>query len=125
MNIRTKQISIERSARFEEPLQKVELVEEKFAEIPSCYADHLGDESGSEGSDFAEMRSDISEKNISGLESYYQVKTHLQTWAKNTLSSVGPNIGNLADPRRTRSDFQREGIDISCHDSFILKKFCF
>ena len=64
LNIITKHIFIEISVRFEEPLQEVELVEENFAEIPSCSPDHLGDESGSEGYDFEEMISDISEKYI-------------------------------------------------------------
>ena len=64
MNIRTKKKIVEKSVIFEEPLQEVELVEENSAEISSCSADHLGDESGSEGSDFSEMISDISEKYI-------------------------------------------------------------
>ena len=76
----------------------------------------MGDESGSEGSNFAELISDISEQDISGSESDSEVQTHLPSWAKKTLSSVGENIGNLVDPRRTRSDFQRAGIDISCND---------
>ena len=62
MNIRTKQIFIQISVLFEEPLQEVELVEENSIEIPSYSADHLVDESGSEGYDFEEMISDISEK---------------------------------------------------------------
>ena len=92
MNIRTKHIFIEISVHFEEPLQEVELVEKKTAEIPSCSADHLDDENGSEGSDIVDMMSDISEKNISGSESYSDVSTHLPTWAKKTLSSAGTNI---------------------------------
>ena len=70
------------------------------------------------------MMFDISEKNISGLESYFDVSTHLPTWAKKTLSSDGKSIGNPADPRRTWSDFQRAGIDLSCHDSF-LSETCY
>ena len=66
MNIRTKQIFIEISVRFEEPLQEVELVEENSAEIPSCSVDHLGDKNGCEGFYFAEIIYDISEKYISG-----------------------------------------------------------
>ena len=42
-----KNIFIERSVHFEEPLQDVELVEEETAEIPSCSADHSNDENGS------------------------------------------------------------------------------
>ena len=52
------------------------------------------------------------------------VQTHLPTWAKQTLSSVGENIGNPDDPRRTWSDFQREGIALSCPD-YLLSKNCF
>ena len=59
MNIRTKQIFIERSVCFEEPLQEVELVEEETAEIPSFFADHFDDENGSEGYDISDMISDI------------------------------------------------------------------
>ena len=70
----------------------------------------MDDEIGSEGSDISDMISDISEKNISGSESDSDVSTHLPTWAKKTLSSDGENIGNPVDPRRTRSNFQREGI---------------
>ena len=84
----------------------------------------MGDESGSEGSDFGDMISDISEKNISGSESDSEVQTHLPTWAKKTLSSVGENIGNPADPRRTWSEFQREGIVLFCHDD-LLSKNCY
>ena len=61
---------------------------ENYVEIPSCSADHFGDKSGIEGSDFSYMLSDISEKNISGSESDSDVPTHLPTLAKKTLSSV-------------------------------------
>ena len=63
--------------------------------------------------------SDISENNISFYESYSNVPTHLPKWAKKTLSSVGLNVGNPTDPRRTRSYFQREGITLYCNDYFI------
>ena len=101
LNIRTKQIFIERSVQFEEPLQEVELVEENSVEIPSCSAGHLGDESGSEGYYFAYMIYNISDKNILGSKSYFYISTHLPTCDKKTLSSAGTNIGNAADPRRT------------------------
>ena len=101
----TKQVFIERSVRFEEPLQDVELVEEETAEIPSCSVDHSDDENGSEGSDILDIMSDISENNISGSESYSNHPTHLPKWAKKTLSFTRTNIGNLVDPRRTRSYF--------------------
>ena len=101
LNIRTKWIFIERSVCFEEPLQEVELVEENIVEIPSCSTDHLDNENGSEGSDIADLMSDISEKHISDSESDYDVSTHLPTWAKKTLSFFRTNIENPVDPRRT------------------------
>ena len=52
------------------------------------------------------------------------MQTHLPTWAKQTLSFAGDNIGNPYDPRRTRFDFQREGIALSCHDS-LMSKNCY
>ena len=51
MNIKTKNIFIERSVRFEEPLQDVKLVEEETDEIPSCSADDSDDENASVSSD--------------------------------------------------------------------------
>ena len=119
MNIITKQIFIERSVHFEEPLQQVELVKEETTEIPSCSADHSDDENESERSDISYLMSDISEHNISVSESYPNFPTHLTKWAKETLPSIGTNIGNPVDPRRTRSYFQREGISIYFHDSSI------
>ena len=66
LNIRTKQIFIERSVRFEEPLQEAELVKEKSAEIPSYSAHYSDDKIGSDGSDFDDMMYDIIQKQISG-----------------------------------------------------------
>ena len=121
MNIRTKQIFIKISVKFDEPLQEVELVEENSAEIPSCSADNLGDESGSEGFNFEYMIYNISEKNISVLESYSEMPNHLPIWPKKTLSSVRQNIGNSTDPRRTQSDFQRACIALSCPYSLLFE----
>ena len=42
-----------------------------------------------------------------------------QLGLKKTLSSARTNIGNPIDQRRTRSDFQRAGIALSCHDSLL------
>ena len=42
---------------------------------------------------------------------------HLPKLAEKSLSSAGLDVGNPADPRRTRSDFQRAGIYFSCSDS--------
>ena len=52
------------------------------------------------------------------------MQNHLPTWARQTLSSAGDNIGNPDDPRRTRSDFQREGIALSCPDN-LMSETCY
>ena len=64
INIRTKNIFIERSVRFEEPLQDVELVEQETAEIPSLSAEDSGDEDESVSSDILDPMFDISEHEI-------------------------------------------------------------
>ena len=79
----------------------------------------MGDKSGSDDSDFEEMIADINEKEISDSE----VKKNLSTWAKKTLSSTGENIGNPANPRRTRSKFQRAGIAFSFHDDLLSETY--
>ena len=53
---------MERSVKFDEPLQEVELVEENFADLPSSSADNLGDKIGGDDSNFSEMIYDVSEK---------------------------------------------------------------
>ena len=108
MNIITKHIFIEISVRFEEPLQEVELVKDETYEIPSYSADHLDDESGSEGSDIVDLMSDINKQNILGSKSYSDVSNHLPNWAKKTLSSAWTNIGNPANPRRTGLIFKEK-----------------
>ena len=97
----TKNIFIERSVRFEEPLQDVKLVEEEAAEIPSRSAEDSNDENASVSSDISYMMSDIRENDISCSESDPNVPTHLPKWAEKTLSYVGLNVGNPAHPRRT------------------------
>ena len=52
------------------------------------------------------------------------MQTHLPTWAKQTLSSAGDNIGNPDDPRRTRSDFQRAVIALSCNE-YLMSDTCY
>ena len=52
------------------------------------------------------------------------MQKNLPTWAKKTLSSAGESIRNLVVPRRTRSEFQRAGIALSCHDD-LLSKTCY
>ena len=91
----------------------MKLVEEKTIEIPSRSAEDSGDKNESVSSDISEMMSDISENDIPGFETYPNDPTHLPEWAEKTLSSVGLDVGNPVDPRRTRSYFQRAGIDIS------------
>ena len=95
---------------FDEPLQEVELVKEKTAEFPSYSTKYLDDVIGGDDPNLDPMMSDISEQQTSDAESKPEVKNQLPTWARQTLSSVGDDIGNLDDPRRTRSDFQRVGI---------------
>ena len=92
MNIKTKQIFIEISVRFEEPLQEVELVKEKSIEIPSCSAHYLDDEIGSDGYDFDDMIYDISQKQISGSESDSELQRNLPTWAKKRLLPLGKTL---------------------------------
>ena len=70
------------------------------------------------------MISVISVQQTLDAKSEPEVQNHLPTWARQTLSSAGDNIGNLDDPRRTRPDFQRAGIALSCIDNF-LSKTCY
>ena len=60
MYIKIKQIIIERSVKFDEPLQEVELVKEKTVEFPSYSTKYLDDEIGGDGPDFDPMIFDIS-----------------------------------------------------------------
>ena len=62
LDIRTKQIIIERSVKFDEPLQEVEVVKEKTAEFPSYFTQYLDDVIGGDEPDFDTLISDISEK---------------------------------------------------------------
>ena len=56
----TKYIIIERSVKFDEPLQEVELVKEKNAEFPSYSTEYLDDEIGGDDPDLDPLISDIS-----------------------------------------------------------------
>ena len=51
LDIRTKQIIIEISVRFDEPLQEVELVKEKTVDFPSYSTEYLDDEIGGDDLD--------------------------------------------------------------------------
>ena len=54
------QIIIERSVKFDEPLQEVELVKEKTVKFPSYSIEYLDDEIGGDDLDLDPMISDIS-----------------------------------------------------------------
>ena len=60
LDIKTKQIIIERSVNFDEPLQEIELVKEKTAEFPSYSTKYLDDEIGGDDPDLDPLISDIS-----------------------------------------------------------------
>ena len=60
LDINTKQIIIERSVKFDEPLQEMELVKEKTAEFPSYSIEYLDDEIGGDDPDLDPMIYDIS-----------------------------------------------------------------
>ena len=98
-------------------------MKEKTAKFPSYSTEYLDDEIGDDDSDLDPMIYDISVQKRSYFESEPEVQNLLPTWARQTLSSGGDNIGNLNDPRRTRSDFQRVGIALSCPDNFLSKTY--
>ena len=60
-SISIKQISIERSVKFDEPLQELELVKEKTAEFPSYSTEYLDDGIGGDDPDLDPMIYDIIE----------------------------------------------------------------
>ena len=99
-------------------------MKQKTAEFPSYSTKYLDDVIGVHGPDLDPLISNISVHQSSYSESEPEVQNHLPTWARQTLSSAGENIGNLDDPRRTRSDFQREGITISC-PYYLLSVYCY
>ena len=59
LDIKTKQIIIEISVKFDEPLQEVELVKEKTVEFPSYSTAYLDDEIGADDPNLDPMISDI------------------------------------------------------------------
>ena len=98
-------------------------MKEKTADFPSYSTDYLDDEIGGDNPDLDPLISDISVYQSLDFESEPKVQNHLPTWARQTLSSVGDNIGNPDDTRRTQSDFQRAGIVLSCPGNFLSKNF--
>ena len=98
-------------------------MKEKTAEFPSYSTEYLDDVIGGYDPDFDPLIYDISVQQTSYAESEPEVQNHLPTWAQQTVSSIGDNNGNPDDLRRTRSDFQREGIALSC-PNYLLSKYC-
>ena len=91
-------------------------MKEKTVEFNSYSTEYLDDEIGGDDPNLDPIIYDLSVHQASDAESEPEVQNHLPTWAQQTLSSVEDNIENLDDPRRTRSDFQREGI----HSLFLI-----
>ena len=99
-------------------------MKEKIVEFPSYSIEYLDDEIGGDDLDLDPWIYDISVEQKSDSESKLEVQNHLPTWAQQTLSSAGDNIGNLDDPRRTWSDFQRADIALTFPDN-LLSKNCY
>ena len=74
-------IIIERSVKFDEPLQEVELVKEKTADFPSYSTEYLDDEIGGDDPVLDPLISDISVQKTSDAELEPEVQNHLPTWA--------------------------------------------
>ena len=83
----------------------------------------MDDGIGGDDLDLDTLIYDISEQKTLDTESKPEVQNHLPNWARQTLSSVGDNIGNPNDPRRTRSDFQRESIALSSLDHLLSESY--
>ena len=81
LDIKTKNIIIERSVKFDEPLQEMELVKEKTAEFPSYYTEYLDDEIGGDDPDLDPLIYDITVQQKLDAESEPEVQNYLPTWA--------------------------------------------
>ena len=75
-------------------------MKEKTVAFPSYSIEYLDDVIGGDEPDLNPMISDIIEQKKSDAESEPEVQNHLPTWAQQTLSSAGDNIGNTDDPRK-------------------------
>ena len=75
-------------------------MKEKTTKFPSYSTEYLDDEIGGDDPNLDPMISDISVQKSLDTESEPEVQNHLPSWAKQTLSSAGDNIGNPDDPRR-------------------------
>ena len=69
-------------------------MKEKTVEFPSYSTEYLDDEIGGDDPDLDPIISDISVQQTLDVESEPKVQNHLPTWARQTLSSAGDNIGN-------------------------------
>ena len=81
----------------------------------------MDDEIGGDDPNLDPLISNISVQKKSDAKSELELQNHLPTWARQTLSSTGDNIGNLDDPRRTQFDFQRAGIALSFPDNLLYE----
>ena len=70
------------SVTFDEPLQEVELVNEKTAEFPFYSTEYLDDEIGGDDPNLDPLISDISVQQTSDAKSELEVQNHLPTWAR-------------------------------------------
>ena len=82
LDINTKYIIIERSVKFDEPLQEIELVKEKTAEFSSYSTKYLDDEIRGDDPNLDPIISDISVQQSLDAESEPEVQNHLPTWAQ-------------------------------------------
>ena len=68
-------------------------MKEKIVEFPSYSTEYLDDEIGGDDPYLDPMISDIIVLKTSDSKSEPEVQNHLPTWARQTLSSIGDNIG--------------------------------
>ena len=80
-------------------------MKEKTVEFPSYSTEYLDDEIGGDDTNLDPLISNISVQQTSDAKSELEVQNHLPTWARQTLSSAGDNIGNLDDPSKTLEEF--------------------
>ena len=74
-------------------------MKEKTAEFSSYSTEYLDDAIGGDDPDLDPFIFYIREQQTSNAESKPEVQNHLPTWARQTLSFAGDDIGNPNDPR--------------------------
>ena len=82
LDIKTKQIIIDRSVKFDEPLQEMELMKEKTVEFPSYSIENLDDEIGGDDPELDPIIYYIIVHQSSYAESEPELKNHLPTRAQ-------------------------------------------